>query len=490
MQQIPETGKSELSDQRVITALTQLSAFALRGSMLHFTSPESTERLAEQFFNRLLALCEVPQGALFFTQRYQTPFAEDSRQAVLAQVKPFFVAGTGLSAEEAYSALAISTPMPDKLPAFGELPPVLAWKRPLDVISGQTPSAGDASCASVAHSSAQLLFVWPAAEQRTRAAAQARMLLLLPFLADLVDTILLHLTMTFFEKKPVQEVFPAELLTTVGHELRSPLTTIQGYATTLLRHDQQLAVEERRDFLHTISEASAHLGKLIDRFLELAQFESQTHTFVPVSLDLLALTRESITSMQKRRQRYILLVPALMEADELTISASAPSEQLIVGDRRLLRMMLDVLLENAVAYSAPESLVEIAIEAVEAAWEDAPLPQPPGPDTHLALVLPATFQPHEPLLAIRVRDHGMGIAPDQLLPIFRRFYRVDTRLTRNVSGLGLGLALCKAIVARHRGMLWVESAVGVGSTFCVVLPRDLSTATDGIIKKQLKKRMD
>ena len=76
------------------------------------------------------------------------------------------------------------------------------------------------------------------------------------------------------------------------------------------------------------------------------------------------------------------------------------------------------------------------------------------------------------MLAIRVRDHGIGIEPVHLALIFRRFYRVDASLTREMNGLGLGLALCKAIVALHQGMLWVESAVGEGSTFSIVLPRE------------------
>ena len=132
--------------------------------------------------------------------------------------------------------------------------------------------------------------------------------------------------------------------------------------------------------------------------------------------------------------------------------------------------MLDILLENAIAYSAPESLVEVSIEALNGAAALAARPTPSGSDAHLALIVSAHFSEEEPLLAIRVRDHGMGIEPAHLALIFRRFYRVDTRLTREVNGLGLGLALCKAIVAFHRGMLWVESTIGEGSTFAILLP--------------------
>jgi signal transduction histidine kinase len=277
------------------------------------------------------------------------------------------------------------------------------------------------------------------------------------------------------DNQPV-EVFPAELLATVGHEFRGPLTTIQGYATTLLRHDQRFTLDERQDFLRAISEASAHLGKLVDRFLELAQFETHAHVFIPAPVNLLALAQESITAVPKSRSHHLLLVPSLAQGDapeESGNGEAARDDLTISGDRRLLRTMLDLLLENAVAYSAPESLVEVSIEPLETASALPALQTPSRSGTHLAPILSAAFQAHEPLLAIRVQDHGIGIDPAHLALIFRRFYRIDTSLTREVNGLGLGLALCKAIVALHQGMLWVESAVGEGSTFSMVLPRGL-----------------
>lgn len=270
------------------------------------------------------------------------------------------------------------------------------------------------------------------------------------------------------------EVFPAELLATVGHEFRGPLTTIQGYAATLQRYDQRLTPEERQEFLRAISEASTHLGKLVDRFLELAQFETNAHVFIPAPVNVLALAQESITAAQQSRSHHLLLVPSLAKGDlseEGENGEAARNDVTISGDRRLLRTMLDILLENAVAYSAPESLVEVSIEPLETAAALPALKTPSGSGIHLAPILSAAFQEYEPLLAIRVQDHGIGIDPAHLALIFRRFYRVDTSLTRDVNGLGLGLALCKAIIALHRGMLWVESAVGEGSTFALVLPR-------------------
>jgi len=272
------------------------------------------------------------------------------------------------------------------------------------------------------------------------------------------------------------DTFSAELLTTVSHEFRGPLTTIQGYATTLMRREQQLLPEERQEFLRAIQEASAQLGKLVDRFLELAQFETHAHAFLPTPVSLPELVQESITAIHQRR---VLLTPAWRYAlGEDAQTERTRDELTLVGDRRLLRTMLDILLENAVTYSAPESLVEVSLDTLDAASTLAKLQMSTEAGKHQALIVAPAFQKQERLLILRVRDHGIGIEPAHLALIFRRFYRVDTSLTREVNGLGLGLALCKAIVLSHRGMLWVESAPGEGSTFSIVLPCEMLPETN------------
>jgi two-component system sensor histidine kinase VicK len=73
-------------------------------------------------------------------------------------------------------------------------------------------------------------------------------------------------------------------------------------------------------------------------------------------------------------------------------------------------------------------------------------------------------------LLIQVRDEGMGIPPEDLERVFERFYRVENEITQRVGGVGLGLAVCRAIVEAHGGRMWVESSLGVGSTFFFTLP--------------------
>jgi signal transduction histidine kinase len=483
MQQLPEPGDQEFFQQRAIAALTSLSALALQTSTLRFSPPAAADRLAALFLNQLVSLCEAQQGALFLL--HSSPIQE-----AILPTSPYrsLIARTRMSTQEAQTLLISAVPLPVRAQAWpAHFPSVMRWSRLLAASFSHMVYIDALASAAASQFSAILLFAWSTAEQETRDEPQRQASQLLPLLADLVDTILLHIFTALQEEHQPQEMFPTELLATVGHEFRGPLTTIQGYSATLLRHDQRLELAERQDFLHAITEASTHLGTLVDRFLELAQLEAHAHVFFPAPVNLLTLTQESLAMVPKKGTHRLLLVPSRTQKEVLVVdrnSETLPDEWTLLGDRRLLRTMLDMLLENAIAYSAPESLVEVSVEPMTAVTVSAALHAPSQPGAHLALILPRHFQAQESLLVLRVRDHGIGIEPDHLALIFRRFYRVDTRLTRSVNGLGLGLALCKAIIALHKGMLWVESVVGEGSTFSLVLPRRIALAIGGEAEQQ------
>src|SRR5204863_8985169 len=96
------------------------------------------------------------------------------------------------------------------------------------------------------------------------------------------------------------DLLKAELLATVSHELRSPLSSIKGYAATLLRHEHRIAREERHEFLLAINEASDRLGGVIDRLLEMSQLDTGTITIEPAPVNLLYLIHEAITALGER----------------------------------------------------------------------------------------------------------------------------------------------------------------------------------------------
>ncbi len=481
---MPQRSEKEEKDfsGRVLAAYADLAHLSLHTATLRFSSPEVRDQFATELIRRLVGLCGAWQGGIFLMPSQGTT----NLQAIFANQLPVsLIASVQMSAEEAHTALARYPLTTAPLQWSVDLPPTLVWRRSLVTPHVSPEHPGQDASSPMPQTYVFLLLAWPAQEQHFEARDEAMQLL--PLIVDTIDTILFHLFIAEREQDVSEELLPAEVLATVGHEFRGPLTTISGYATTLLQHDQQLTPQERQEFLGAISDASTHLGKLVDRFLDLAQFEMNTVSFVPTAVDIVALAHEAIMTAKRPGGHPLLLTPHIADERSLregTEQVAGTDEWTIAGDRRWLRTMLDLLLENAIAYSPPERLIEVSIESVDPSSSPTALAAHLDPDSKKALILPGAFGEHETLIEIQVRDHGRGIAPEHLSRIFQRFYRVDTRLTREVNGLGLGLALCKAIVARHRGMLWVESAFAEGSAFHILLPRVATPATRETIQKE------
>jgi signal transduction histidine kinase len=274
----------------------------------------------------------------------------------------------------------------------------------------------------------------------------------------------------------------AELLATVSHELRSPLASIKGYAATLLRHERRISHEERHDFLLAIQEASNRLETIIDRLLEVSQLETDAIHINRSPTDVVRLAREAIGAVEERvladravdRFKFYL---RLGDGSEAAVS----DELLVMADQRRLREVLDHLLENAMKYSPNGGAIDVIVRYLQ-----FPLSQDQASDAIAGTTVPpvrcalpgeqikiaASVQQLRKVLEICVCDHGLGIPPEHLDRIFERFHRVDTRLTREVNGLGLGLTICKRIIELHNGAIWAESCPSGGSAFHVWLPVD------------------
>jgi signal transduction histidine kinase len=282
------------------------------------------------------------------------------------------------------------------------------------------------------------------------------------------------------------ELLKAELLATVSHELRSPLASIKGYAATLLRHERRISREERHEFLLAILDGSNRLEVVINRLLEMSQLETGTIPIDRTTVNLAHLAREAIMAVEQRFGASEQAEDAHQANNHVTFtlrledSEQRPThdEPLIQADRHRLREVLDNLLENAVIYSPEGGLVEVGIRPVNP-WSSGVLsPTSLRQKSNAAgLVFSSSEQTTPAMVEIWVRDHGIGIPAKQLERIFERFHRVDTRLTREVNGLGLGLAICKRIVELHNGTIWAESTPGEGSTFHILLPVDDSSSS-------------
>ncbi len=262
-----------------------------------------------------------------------------------------------------------------------------------------------------------------------------------------------------------------EILANVSHEFRGPLTTIKGYAATLRRHEQRFSPEERHAFLQAIEEASDHLALLMDRFFELAQLEAGMLPFVPEPVPLVSLVQAAQKHAQANKPdgaAYDLCSSPLTLNLEQMASLSPSEEPLIWADRQRIHEVLLHLLENALLYSPQGSPVEIVVRPLQLSSERQPLPRPLPPTLLDGQRSPMPLA--EQGFEICICDHGIGIPDEHLEQIFERFYRIDTRLIREVNGLGVGLSICKYIVEMHGGQIWVESQVGQGSTFHLWFP--------------------
>ena len=260
------------------------------------------------------------------------------------------------------------------------------------------------------------------------------------------------------------ELLKAELLGTVSHELRSPLASIKGYAATLLRHERRISREERHQFLLAINEASDRLEVIIQRLLEVSQLETGEVTINRSPVDMVYLAKEAITALEERiseQQPGRFIFKLSLEHADGTTATSVP---LILADQRRLREVMDDLLENAVKFSPGVGVIKVMLHPVT---QIKTTPAVSTEDDQQPMRI------SRQMLEILVCDNGMGIPVEHLERIFDRFHRVDTRLTREVNGLGLGLTICKRIVEMHDGIIWAENRQnGKGSIFHVCLPID------------------
>jgi signal transduction histidine kinase len=250
----------------------------------------------------------------------------------------------------------------------------------------------------------------------------------------------------------------AELLGTVSHELRSPLAAIKGYASTLLRHERRLPREERHDFLLAINEASNRLETIINRLLEISELEAGDAVLHRFAMDVTPSVREAVAEVSAKAAGQSRMPTTISVRLQDANGLDANQEPLVLADPRAIREVFDNLIENAVRYSPQGGQITVTLRPAESGTSGAPdlLATEAGTGVRF--------------LEVIVRDQGVGIPDEHLGRIFDRFHRVDTRLTREVDGLGLGLAICRRLVELHGGAIWAESQPGAGSAFHVLLP--------------------
>src|SRR5437868_3932125 len=217
--------------------------------------------------------------------------------------------------------------------------------------------------------------------------------------------------------------FKTTLLAAVGHELRTPLAAIKGHASTLLQKDVTWSRADQHHFLQTISSEADRLAQLVSNLLDLSRQEA----------GLLLLNR-GLARVQDLVAKTIkrLSHPGVM------ISFHIPDDlPLINVDGARIEVVLHNLVANALVYGEGE------VRITAGRKDDG--------------------------VVVSVSDNGPGIAPDELPPVFERFYRARHGRQQHSGGTGLGLAICKALIEAHGGVIWVESSMR-GTTIVFSLP--------------------
>jgi two-component system phosphate regulon sensor histidine kinase PhoR len=223
------------------------------------------------------------------------------------------------------------------------------------------------------------------------------------------------------------EVVRRDFAANVSHELKTPLTVVNGFAETLLQ-DEDLSREQRRHFAETIVANATRMQRIVDDLLDLSRIESGSWMPDPAAVDAGSLVRDVFTTVERDAQ-----------AKGLSLVAEIDAGRRVHADPTALRQVLCNLVENAVRYTSSGMVTVRADDGRGGTW-------------------------------IRVRDTGVGIAAEHLSRIFERFYRVDPSRSRSDGGTGLGLAIVKHLVEAHGGRVQAESQPGVGTTVSAFFP--------------------
>lgn len=223
------------------------------------------------------------------------------------------------------------------------------------------------------------------------------------------------------------EMLKNDFINGYAHELRTPITSINGFAEMLLNDDGTLSREEKRSYLEIIASESRRLADLAGNSLLMSRLDTQK-----------IIPDKKPFYLDEQLRRCSILLSGQWTEKELDMTMDL-DEAVYVGDYDLMQHLWINLLTNAVKYTPKGGSITV------------------------------TLKNEEKFIAVSVADTGKGIPPEDRERIFDKYYQTDKSHSKR--GLGLGLAICKRIVQLCNGTLEVESEVGVGSTFTVRLPK-------------------
>jgi len=226
-----------------------------------------------------------------------------------------------------------------------------------------------------------------------------------------------------------------EFSSMIAHELKTPLTPIQGYADLLLSEKSGQLNEEQKRQIKLIKENAGSLYRLISDFADVQKLELKVLKLNKTKIHLVDAVNDSIVNLRQE-----------MEKSNITLTTSLEEQVTCFCDKQRISQVINNLLTNSMDF-CPKTNGKINI-----------ILQTLGSDVEII-----------------VEDNGAGIPEEQLSKIFTKFYQVDSSLTREYGGTGLGLSICKGIVEGHEGTMKIESVIGKGTKVHIILPKKSSS---------------
>jgi signal transduction histidine kinase len=230
-----------------------------------------------------------------------------------------------------------------------------------------------------------------------------------------------------------------EMVASLVHELRTPMTSIAGYTDLLLGEKTGILGESQRQFLLRVEANIARMEGLLNDLVKATDVDAGQIELVPEPVDLIEIIETVLDSLSARLEEKALHVQSNLDSDLPPVHT----------DRDSLYQVVLNLVSNAALASKPSTEIQVCARIEE---------QPEGAED-----LPS-------YLLVSITDTGGGIAPEDQRHVFRRFYRANNPLIEGLGETGVGLSVAKALVEANEGRIWVESEMGAGSTFSFILP--------------------
>jgi two-component system sensor histidine kinase VicK len=254
----------------------------------------------------------------------------------------------------------------------------------------------------------------------------------------------------------------SEMIATVAHELKSPLTAVLGYLSIIQESSADLP-PELREYVNIVFDQSERLARMVRNILDLRAIEASSALWSMTSVPVAELLQEALVGLRP-----------IAEINKIAVEVDLPDRPAdIFGSRDRIQQVVTNLFTNAVKFTPPGGHIRLhadivpfdAVDSPRNAEELGPLVHPASHD----LARLSHFISPSRCVRIGVSDNGPGIVQADISRIFDKFTQGSLE-KRGARGLGLGLSIAREIVERHGGRIWVESEPGVGSTFLFTLP--------------------